>query len=352
MRNHIIFFSGGLSSFSVADYVKTKYPEDNILLYFTDTRWENEDLYRFIHEASDKLQLPLLTHSMGLNPIELMFEQKVVFNSRIGNCSKYLKIKVAEDYLKKGKRPNIEVWRNKEYLRDNDFITNATLYFGIGFMESHRAGPIQHNWSKRGKKGFKVEFPLIDLFIDNNLVLDKYSIRQPVLYDMGFSHNNCNGCCVKAGMAHFKRLRKEMPAVFNKLVEQEHYIKLYVSEYHYIKNLEVDGLDNEVKALWHKQLDNSYRDYFYGRSSKPKVHIPTDLVINQYSFMKRKGAAYPLAKFGRDLSGWKGFNYDKDDQFDLKHDEGGCGCFVDYGPTEISEENIIEQENNQFALAL
>lgn len=82
MRNHIIFFSGGLSSFSVADYVKEQFPEDNICLYFNDILWESEDLYRGINEASDKLELPLLTHSIGLDPIQLMFEQKVVFNSR------------------------------------------------------------------------------------------------------------------------------------------------------------------------------------------------------------------------------------------------------------------------------
>lgn len=136
MRNHIIFFSGGKSSFSVADWVKTNYPSDNIVLYFTDTLWENFDLYRFIDEASDKLQLPMLIHSAGLNPVELMFERKLVFNSMIGDCSKVLKIRVASDFLKKGQRPAIEKWRNKQYLKADDFVTEATLYFGIGFEES------------------------------------------------------------------------------------------------------------------------------------------------------------------------------------------------------------------------
>jgi 3'-phosphoadenosine 5'-phosphosulfate sulfotransferase (PAPS reductase)/FAD synthetase len=53
--NHIIFFSGGKASLATADYVKNTYPDDNILLYNTDTLWENEDLYRFINEPSDKL---------------------------------------------------------------------------------------------------------------------------------------------------------------------------------------------------------------------------------------------------------------------------------------------------------
>lgn len=47
IKNHIIFFSGGTASFAVAAWVKKKHPNDNILLYFTDTLWESEDLYRF-----------------------------------------------------------------------------------------------------------------------------------------------------------------------------------------------------------------------------------------------------------------------------------------------------------------
>src|SRR5690625_7223423 len=121
MKNRIIFFSGGKGSFAAAAYVKEHFPDDNIVLYFTDTKWEDEDLYRFNNEVSDKLKLPLLTHADGRNPVELMYDQKVVFNSRIGQCSIVLKVKVAADFLKKGIKPNIERWRNKEYLKGENF---------------------------------------------------------------------------------------------------------------------------------------------------------------------------------------------------------------------------------------
>ncbi|MGS2778360.1 hypothetical protein ACVBAX_13420 [Robertmurraya sp. GLU-23] len=140
-----------------------------------------------------------------------------------------------------------------------------------------------------------------------------------------------------------------MPQVFNELVKQEHYLKLYVSEYHYIKNLEVDGLDDEVKALWHKNLKDCYSDYFYGRAKRPKVYIPTDLVINQYSFLKRHGGAYPLAKYARELNGNTGFTT-QEDQFDLKYDVSGCGCFVDFG--DKKEGDFFEEENFQLAMAI
>lgn len=354
-QNHIIFFSGGKSSFSAADYVKTNFPEDNIVLYFTDTQWENDDLYRFIYQASDRLQLPLLTHSAGLNPIELMFEKKLVFNSRIGDCSKILKMKVSRDFLKKGIKPPIEKWRNKQFLKAENFTEDAILYFGIGWEEMHREGAIRKNWQP-----FKVEMPLIDNMIDNNAVLRKYNLRQPILYDLGFSHNNCNAKCVKAGQGHYKNLLEKMPDVFHKLVEQEHYIKLYVSSYRYITDTDLpeeDIIPEHVQEMLLEELDDAYREYFYGRAEKPKLFIhpavcaaPRYSEIKQYAFMKKsidgEAKPYPLRELKYDIIGKPfdtyGIKVGEQRQMDIfeflnskpvidEFDIGGCGCFTDYG---------------------
>ncbi|MDF2649635.1 MAG: hypothetical protein K0Q73_5440 [Paenibacillus sp.] len=276
MENHIIFTSGGIASLSVCDWVKEQYPNDNILMYFTDTLCENEDCYRIIDEGSDKLQLPLLTHSLGINPMRLMFEKKMVYNSMIGDCSKILKMQVARDFLKKGKLPAIEKWRNAVFLKDRDFITDATLYFGIGYEEMHRAPAIEANWQP-----FKVEFPLIDNNINKDDVLKKWDIKRPILYDYGFSHNNCNGRCVKAGQGHYKLLKDQMPDVFEKIMEQEHHLKMCVSAYRYITkgNKPKDDIPPEdviplhVQEVMLKELDNAYRDYFYDQASKHKLYI-------------------------------------------------------------------------------
>ncbi|MGG3805785.1 phosphoadenosine phosphosulfate reductase family protein [Metabacillus fastidiosus] len=353
-KNHIIFFSGGKSSFAVADYVKTNFPNDNIVLYFTDTMWESDDLYRFIYQAADRLELPLLTHSKGLNPLELMFERKLVFNNMIGDCSKILKIEVASNYLKKGIVPPIEKWRNKQFLKNEQFIEYATLYFGIGFEEFHRADSIIKNW-----KPFTVAMPLIDHIIDNDEVLKKYNLRQPILYDYGFSHNNCNARCVKAGHGHYKNLLKTMPDVFYEIMRQEHHIKMYVSAYRYITNTDLpeeDIIPEDVQEIMLRELDEAYRDYFYGKAEKPKLFIhpavtaaPKYAEITQYSFMKKSKSGvvkpYPIRELMFDVVG-KPFdsygvklgeaqqltifqfleNKPKIDDFDI----GGCGCFVDY----------------------
>lgn len=326
MKNRIIFFSGGLSSFAVACHVQQKYPEDNIVLYFTDTLWEDSDLYRFIYEASDKMRLPLLIHRDGDNPMEKMFKEKVIYNSRIGNCSALLKMKVAKDFIKKGKVPSEEEWYNGQYLKApaNTITNDPELYFGIGFDEMHREPKIRENWTP-----FQVHMPLIDLAIPADEWLSHFDIDMPIAYKQGFAHNNCAGRCVKAGQAHFRLLRESRPEVFQELKAQEHYLKLYVSEYHRIRNPERDGLedhlDDEVKDYMLKKLDDAYRPYFLEGAKKPGIYVPMSLKINEYAFMKkslrRKTKPYSLRQLEQDI-------LTEPEQLDL-FDFGGCGCFVD-----------------------
>lgn len=307
--NHIIFFSGGLSSFSTAVYVKEHFPNDNILLYFTDTLWEDEDLYRFIYEASDKLELPMLTHSMGFTPIQLFVIQAFMGNSRVGTCSRYLKTKVAADYLFKGKVPKIESWHNREYLKHEDFTTDATLYFGISFEEMHRAGPILENWQP-----FKVEFPLIEHIIDNDKTIETFNIRKPRMYELGFSHNNCCGRCVKAGQGHHRKLMSRLPKVFQQFKEQE----IVTSEYiRYTKQISYHpDRDFLIQQVWAFVSTGKKCD-------KIQHLIDTHKYTRNWNFGKRN---HPYS-FIKNLTLEE--LEEKPYQLDL-WDIGGCGCFTDF----------------------
>ncbi len=50
--------------------------------------------------------------------------------------------------------------------------------------------------------------------LDPDQILDwmrSEGIRPPRLYEMGFTHNNCGGFCIKAGQASFARLLSKLP---------------------------------------------------------------------------------------------------------------------------------------------
>lgn len=310
--NRLLFFSGGLSSFAVAHYLKTEYPNDNIILYFTDTKWEDEDLYRFIYDVSDKLELPMLIHSKGIDPVQLMIKQKILFNNRFGQCSLQLKMKTASDFIRKGKVPIKQKWVNKKYLKDENILDNPILYFGISFDEFHRTKAIARNWEP-----FQVEFPLTKMFFDYDKLLEQYKIDKPRMYLKGFTHNNCKGRCVKAGAGHFKLLFNEDNETFNQIEEIETTLSLFISTYHEWKTDESkkDILDQNEKEviLWH---DTDYKH-------KPKLILAE--TNRSYSFMKTKS----LKDIGNQMR--------VHDKLDLFSEEmGGCGCFVDYDEQDIN----------------
>lgn len=306
----LVFFSGGLASFAVAHSIKDEKP----LLYFTDTLWEDEDLYRFIYEVSDKLKLPMLIHSMGIDPVELMIKQKIIFNSRMGNCSTILKMKVSADFLKKGKKPKVEKWYNKQYLQGSiDEVED--VYFGIGYDEFHRVAAIKKNWQP-----FNVKFPLVESNFDYDELLSLYDIKKPVMYLKGFTHNNCKGRCVKAGKGHFKLLYNEDRETFEEIKMIEHWLSLYVGAYHWLKQEEGTEhlIEHNEKEMykWHQSK------YEY----KPNLHFAWGQNFN--SILKHEQIKQIAKK------------QDKKMQLDLFGNDdaiGGCGCFVDYGDYEDIE---------------
>ena len=45
---HIVSLSGGSASAVAADRVLKEYGSENVTLWFADTLWEDDDLYRFL----------------------------------------------------------------------------------------------------------------------------------------------------------------------------------------------------------------------------------------------------------------------------------------------------------------
>lgn len=317
MKNHIVFFSGGKSSFAVAEYVKRNFKDDNIFLYYTDVNWEDEDLTRFIYEVSDKLELPMLIHSKGITPAQLMVEKKFMANSRVGICSKELKMKVSSDFIRKGIVPEVRKWHNKEFLKNENILENPILYFGISFMEAHREEAIRYNWQP-----YQVEMPLIDNIIDCDQLLKEYDIRTPRLYLQGFQHNNCKGRCVKAGQGHFKNLLLKDKNTFDELKEQEIVISDYIR---YTKQPAIKkGLQKDYmyKDVWEfvttgkksKKIQHIIDTYHYRKKFSFGVDSKGVGIKKPYTFMKKLS----LVELEKEPA--------QCDMFDI----GGCGCFSDY----------------------
>ena len=224
MKKHIVTISGGLTSAYVSKLVLEK--EDNVELIFTDTGWEHEDLFRFLSDLEKLFNKPItrLKHKKYNNPEELFNGMGFLGSNRVPNCSRYLKVEVLQNYLK-------EKYNNE-----------CIVYFGIDWSEKHRAERIKFQYDKLG---IETRFPLVELkefFIKDKIEfwLNENNIEIPILYKLGFSHNNCSGGCVRAGKKAWLHLLKNFPEIYAERERVESEFKN--GKYTYMKDISLKEL--------------------------------------------------------------------------------------------------------------
>jgi len=193
MERHVVMFSGGVGSWAAAKRVAARHGTENLTLLFTDTKIEDEDLYRFIGEAAANVGAPLVTIADGRDPWQVFFDVRFLGNSKVDPCSKILKRKLADRWLAEHCDPS-----------------STTVYVGIDWTEEHRYAAL-----KVRKLPWRYEAPMCEppYMMKSGMLgwLRNEGIEPPRLYAMGFAHNNCGGFCIKAGHAHFKNLLDWMP---------------------------------------------------------------------------------------------------------------------------------------------
>lgn len=185
---HIVSVSGGIGSYETLKRVLEVNKKEDVVPVFMDTMAEDGDLYRFLDDIERKLDIEIIRICVGKTPIELAFEHKFLWNSRIARCSLELK--------------SIPF---RKWLKENYTSEQAILYLGIDWTETHRKDAIQRNYAP-----YEVRFPMCEKpLLDKPDMLENLKadgIEIPRLYKLGFAHNNCKGCCVKAGIGQYRNL--------------------------------------------------------------------------------------------------------------------------------------------------
>lgn len=204
---HVAMFSGGASSSYVAYHIVQKYGKENCILFFTDTLWEDMDNYRFMEEVADYIGLEITTSIDGRTPEEVFFDMRFLGNSRMAKCSEELKVRQTMIFL--------------EELRDIHNL-EPILYFGIGPHEQHRAINLQNFYEHNPIEPIETRFPMIEIFKEDMdakaIIQNEWGIKLPRMYELGFSHANCGGRCVRGGLGHYALLYKVWP---DQYAEQE-----------------------------------------------------------------------------------------------------------------------------------
>ena len=184
MNRHIVSLSGGSASAVAADRVIERYGRDNVTLWFADTLWEDEDLYRFLEDLEARWGM-------------------TIENSFAAPCSHELKQKPFLRYLKGLPKP-------------------LTVHLGLSWDEEHRMGKPKEIYE--GVEGVTVDFPLLWKpipYLSYTKTIQDWGIKAPRLYELGFPHNNCGGRCVRQGIREWIRLKKTMPKRFREVSDWE-----------------------------------------------------------------------------------------------------------------------------------
>lgn len=208
---HIVMFSGGIGSWATAKRVAQEHGTDDLILLFADVKGNNtnphigedEDTYRFIQDAAENIQAELVIVADGRDIWQVFKDRKFLGNSRQANCSTELKQKPA-----------------RKWLNENCPPETTTVYVGIDWSEVHRLAAIERHYLPYVAKAPLTEPP----FLDKKQMIEwarSEGLKTPRLYDLGFSHNNCGGGCVRAGQAQFRQLLRLMPERFAVWEEKE-----------------------------------------------------------------------------------------------------------------------------------
>lgn len=240
----VVMFSGGIGSWATAKRVAERGPAT---MLFADTIVEDNDLYRFVIEAAANVagvepskrfsmllqyarNLPydpengyrerkkalshLRTAAMednpklvwvadGRTPFEVFHDDRFLGNSRLANCSKFLKIVPCRN------------WLERQALAKR-------LFVGIDWTEIHRLPAIRKGWLP-----YKAEAPLTKRpFIDKSQMKDwlcAEGVELPQGYGEGFPHNNClNQGCVRGGHGYWQLMLRIRPEAYrNTELEEE-----------------------------------------------------------------------------------------------------------------------------------
>lgn len=201
---YVVSLSGGKSSAIAADRVISTFGKERTKLWFADTLWEDQDLYRFLDDLERYWGIPIVRTAEGRKPLQVAEDRHIIPHSRIAPCSIALKVQPFTQYILSEDKP-------------------LTVCLGFDFTEWHRIWTPMERYNSI--RGVRTVVPLLwsPMLrpIDYNSIIEGWGIEVPRLYKMGFNHNNCGGRCVRQGLKEWKLLHKVMPERFEEVASWE-----------------------------------------------------------------------------------------------------------------------------------
>lgn len=195
---HLIWFSCGAASAVAAKLGVEAYGDRCEVVYCDTMASEHEDNRRFFEDVQRWIERPItVIRSAKYATIDDVFERRKYMSGVAGAiCTTELK-----------KLP-------REAFQHPDDVH----VFGYTAEEGGRAEDFEGR-----NPSLKVDWILIERNITKDrclAMLRSAGIALPVMYALGFEHNNCIGCVKSASPGYWNRVRREFPEVFTRRARQ------------------------------------------------------------------------------------------------------------------------------------
>lgn len=189
----VCWISAGVSSF-IAGYLVRDTVDEFLYIDIAD---QHPDSLRFIKDCEKVLgkDIQILKSEEYRSVEDCIRAYGHVGNLKTGfyPCTNWLKKRVRKKWE----------WEHQNY--------DITYVWGMDLNEQHRASKLEEAMS-----GYNHEFPLIDRQLskaDAHGICARLGIKRPIMYDLGYSNNNCIGC-VKGKKGYWNKIRVDFPGVF------------------------------------------------------------------------------------------------------------------------------------------
>lgn len=226
----IVGFSGGVSSAWCAGWALRSFPKQDVVFLFHDTKEEDPDTYRFIHEMAKALDHPLIERSDGRSVTEVFRDEDAIANNRMAFCSRILKAKPRDRYF-------AELRANGE--------TSIVNVLGFTAIEWQR---VQRATVRASNDGYSTRFPLIEEKVSKQQCADwclELGVKPSAMYRWS-EHANCVGC-VRGGKAYWLAVAKNAPEAFEQRASLETEFGHTVLKNTTLRQLVQVGLKRKVK---------------------------------------------------------------------------------------------------------
>jgi 3'-phosphoadenosine 5'-phosphosulfate sulfotransferase (PAPS reductase)/FAD synthetase len=216
----IVAYSGGIAS----AYCIGLCPGAEV--YFNDTLWEHDDLYRFNNDVARDFGVVITSDSDGRDCEQIFNDEHILGSNRVPVCSRILKAERLQRYAHAG----------------------DTIYFGIMPDELPRAARIRTIYTSLG---INTEFPMIrneNAKADAFNYFDRAGIKKPYLYTKGFAHNNCSGGCVRGGKRNWARLWHSDKATYQARSDcEQRFNERFKTHYSFLRDCTLEELVPQIK---------------------------------------------------------------------------------------------------------